>query len=150
MNFRHDINGLRAIAVIAVVLFHFQVPGFSAGFLGVDVFFVISGFLMAGILLRRLDKNPSRGGLFSCYGTSTSLARGESCQHCWFWCWCCWRSVGGYCQAQTIGSWPFMRVLLSRSYQISAFGKKPVISILPPMKNGCCILGHSQSNGSFI
>jgi hypothetical protein len=62
MTFRHDINGLRAIAVVAVVLFHFQVPGFSAGFLGVDVFFVISGFLMAGILLRRLDNNPSGGG----------------------------------------------------------------------------------------
>lgn len=55
MNFRHDINGLRAIAVINVVLFHFQVPGFSAGFLGVDVFFVISGFLMAAILLRGLE-----------------------------------------------------------------------------------------------
>lgn len=61
MTFRHDINGLRAIAVISVVLFHFQVPGFSAGFLGVDVFFVISGFLMAGILLKRLDNNPSGG-----------------------------------------------------------------------------------------
>ena len=65
MTFRHDINGLRAIAVIPVVLFHFQVPGFSAGFLGVDVFFVISGFLMAGILLRRLDNNPSEGGGYS-------------------------------------------------------------------------------------
>ena len=38
MTFRHNINGLRAIAVIAVVLFHFKLPGFSAGFLGVDVF----------------------------------------------------------------------------------------------------------------
>lgn len=38
MNFRSDINGLRAIAVIAVVLFHFKVAGFSGGFVGVDIF----------------------------------------------------------------------------------------------------------------
>lgn len=45
--FRHDINGLRAWAVVAVVLYHFGVPGFAGGFVGVDVFFVISGFLMS-------------------------------------------------------------------------------------------------------
>ncbi|GEM_PF-2646711 len=38
MTFRKDINGLRAIAVIAVVLFHFKIAGFSGGFTGVDVF----------------------------------------------------------------------------------------------------------------
>jgi peptidoglycan/LPS O-acetylase OafA/YrhL len=57
MNFRYDINGLRAFAVLAVVLFHFSVPGFSAGFLGVDVFFVISGYLMTAIVLRNIDQN---------------------------------------------------------------------------------------------
>lgn len=54
--FRTDINGLRAYAVIAVLLFHFQIPGFSAGFLGVDIFFVISGFLMTTIIVRGLEK----------------------------------------------------------------------------------------------
>ena len=68
--FRHDINGLRAIAVVAVVLFHFQIPGFEAGYLGVDVFFVISGFLMAAILMRGIDQNPSGGGVFR-FGRST-------------------------------------------------------------------------------
>jgi peptidoglycan/LPS O-acetylase OafA/YrhL len=55
MNFRADINGLRAIAVLAVVLFHFDVRGFHGGYVGVDIFFVISGFLMTGMILRRLD-----------------------------------------------------------------------------------------------
>lgn len=54
--FRTDINGLRAWAVLLVVLFHFQINGFSAGFLGVDVFFVISGYLMASILYGRLER----------------------------------------------------------------------------------------------
>jgi peptidoglycan/LPS O-acetylase OafA/YrhL len=48
MLFRKNINALRALAVAAVVLYHFNVPGFSGGFVGVDVFFVISGFLMTG------------------------------------------------------------------------------------------------------
>lgn len=58
--FRKDINGLRAIAVVSVVLFHFGVVGFSGGFVGVDVFFVISGFLMTGIVARSLEKQASR------------------------------------------------------------------------------------------
>lgn len=51
VSFRPDINGLRAWAVCLVVLYHFDVPGFAGGFLGVDVFFAISGYLMAAILL---------------------------------------------------------------------------------------------------
>jgi peptidoglycan/LPS O-acetylase OafA/YrhL len=53
MKFRYDINGLRAVAVLIVVFFHFAVPGFSGGFVGVDVFFVISGYLMAQIICSR-------------------------------------------------------------------------------------------------
>lgn len=55
-SFRQDINGLRAWAVIAVVLYHFEIPGFSGGFAGVDVFFVISGFLMTGIVTKGLEQ----------------------------------------------------------------------------------------------
>lgn len=55
--FRADINGLRAFAVIAVVLFHFNPSWVPGGFAGVDVFFVISGFLMTGIIFRGLEQN---------------------------------------------------------------------------------------------
>ena len=55
MVFRKDINGLRAIAVLAVVIFHYNSSFLPGGFAGVDVFFVISGFLMTKIVLKRLD-----------------------------------------------------------------------------------------------
>ena len=58
-DFRKDINGLRAWAVVAVVLYHFGVPGVRGGFIGVDVFFVISGFLMTGLVIKRLDQSGS-------------------------------------------------------------------------------------------
>jgi peptidoglycan/LPS O-acetylase OafA/YrhL len=50
--FRPDIEGLRAVAVLAVVLFHAAVPRIAGGFVGVDVFFVLSGFLITGLLWR--------------------------------------------------------------------------------------------------
>ncbi|TXR40082.1 acyltransferase [Ectopseudomonas mendocina] len=62
--FRSDINGLRAWAVVVVVLYHFAVPGFPGGFAGVDVFFVISGFLMAGIVVGGLQRERFSLGNF--------------------------------------------------------------------------------------
>jgi peptidoglycan/LPS O-acetylase OafA/YrhL len=56
VQFREDINGLRAIAVIAVVLFHFNPSWMPGGFAGVDVFFVISGFLMTGIIFKGIEQ----------------------------------------------------------------------------------------------
>ncbi|GBL04852.1 acyltransferase family protein [Glaciecola sp. KUL10] len=55
MGFRQDINGLRAIAVLAVVLFHFNAAWLPGGFVGVDIFFVISGFLMTGIIFKGIE-----------------------------------------------------------------------------------------------
>lgn len=52
--FRPDIEGLRAVAVIAVVLYHARIPGVTGGYIGVDVFFVISGFLITGLLWREV------------------------------------------------------------------------------------------------
>ena len=50
--FRTDVQGLRAVAVVLVVLAHARLAGFTGGYVGVDVFFVISGFLITGLLLR--------------------------------------------------------------------------------------------------
>jgi len=56
-NFRYDINALRAIAVIGVLLFHYKVPYVDGGFAGVDVFFVISGYLMSKIIIGGLHRD---------------------------------------------------------------------------------------------
>ena len=51
MKYRSEIDGLRAIAVIPVILFHAGIQTFQGGFIGVDVFFVISGYLITTIML---------------------------------------------------------------------------------------------------
>jgi peptidoglycan/LPS O-acetylase OafA/YrhL len=55
--YRSDIDGLRAVAVLSVVMFHAGFPGAPGGFVGVDVFFVISGYLITGILISDLNKS---------------------------------------------------------------------------------------------
>jgi len=59
-SFRYDINALRAIAIIGVMLYHFKLDFFKGGFAGVDVFFVISGYLMSRVIIGHINK-----GLFS-------------------------------------------------------------------------------------
>src|SRR4051795_6503097 len=54
--FRPDIEGLRAVAIAAVLLCHAGIPFFAGGYVGVDVFFVISGFLITRLLLGELER----------------------------------------------------------------------------------------------
>ena len=72
MPFRCDINGLRAIAVIFVVCFHFFPRFIPGGFIGVDIFFVISGYLMTKIIFSNIS--TSNFGYFSSI-TSFYVAR---------------------------------------------------------------------------
>jgi peptidoglycan/LPS O-acetylase OafA/YrhL len=57
ITFRPDIEGLRAIAVCLVVLYHAGLPFLSGGFIGVDIFFVLSGYLITGLLTKELDSS---------------------------------------------------------------------------------------------
>src|SRR5271156_614087 len=54
--FRADIEGLRAIAILLVVAMHAGIPGVRGGFIGVDVFFVISGYLITGLLAAEITR----------------------------------------------------------------------------------------------
>ena len=58
-DYRPDIDGLRAIAILAVVGFHIGIPGMSGGFVGVDIFFVLSGYLITGLLAREYRTSSS-------------------------------------------------------------------------------------------
>lgn len=74
--YRPDIDGLRAIAVLSVVLYHFEIGGVTGGFAGVDVFFVISGYLITGIIRSELAKGEFTLARF--YGGG----RGASSRRC--------------------------------------------------------------------
>src|SRR5580704_4654256 len=54
--YRPEIDGLRALAILPVVLFHYRAPGFAGGFVGVDVFFVISGYLITSLVRGEMER----------------------------------------------------------------------------------------------
>src|SRR5690606_11183162 len=64
LTYRPDIDGLRAIAVLLVLFQHIGLSFFSGGFIGVDIFFVISGFLITKILVNEIEDNSFKFGSF--------------------------------------------------------------------------------------
>lgn len=56
-SFRPDVEGLRGIAILLVVLFHCAVPGFGGGFIGVDIFFALSGYLITNLIVNEIERN---------------------------------------------------------------------------------------------
>jgi peptidoglycan/LPS O-acetylase OafA/YrhL len=65
--FRPDVQGMRAIAIFLALVYHAGVPGFSGGYVGIEVFFVISGFVITGLLLRERE-GTGHTSLRSFYG----------------------------------------------------------------------------------
>src|SRR5688572_562603 len=64
LEYRADVDGLRALAIVPVLLFHLGVRGFSGGYVGVDVFFVISGYLISSIIYREIQAGRFSFGHF--------------------------------------------------------------------------------------
>ena len=68
-DYRRDIDGLRALAILPVLLYHAHVPFVTGGYVGVDGFFVISGFLITRIIAREIDARD-----FSIMANSSSIS----------------------------------------------------------------------------
>ena len=65
LEYRADLDGLKALAVFAAIFFHAEFEWFQGGFIGVDIFFVISGFLITSIILK--DKENNKFSLYIFY-----------------------------------------------------------------------------------
>ena len=84
--FRLDINGLRAIAVLLVLIFHIEPNYLKAGFLGVDIFLVISGYLITKSIFFDLSKGGLISESFSRWLQSLKKWAKKYCEHLLFRC----------------------------------------------------------------
>ena len=143
--YRPDVDGLRAIAVMLVLNFHAFPDAMPGGFIGVDVFFVISGFLITGIITRELELG--RFSLVDFYNRRirrifpalivvlcSDIGAGLVLD-----------AAGGLCAARQRQLSPARRF-----WPISRCCCSPAISTSNPPKSRCCICGRSASRNSFI
>jgi peptidoglycan/LPS O-acetylase OafA/YrhL len=142
--YRPDVDGLRAIAVMLVLNFHAFPASMPGGFIGVDVFFVISGFLITGIIARELEHK--RFSLLTFYGRRIRrifpalivvlcavLVLG------WLW-----MLPAAFAQ---LGSDTFASAAFFANIALLL---QSAISTSNPPKSRCCICGRSASRSSFI
>jgi len=132
--YRADIDGLRAVAVILVVIFHAFPEALPGGFIGVDIFFVISGFLITGIIVREMEQGRfSLAGFYArrirrifpalVFVLSTVLALG------WFWMLpAAYEQLSGDVLASASFLPNFALMLQSGYFDIEA-GKKPLLHL---------------------
>ena len=140
--YRADIDGLRALAVLPVVLFHYGASAVSGGFVGVDIFFVISGYLISGIIMTDLDQG--RYSILGFYERRVSrivpalIALLLVCTIA--------RAVVLFPTDSPITARVCARHC--RSSRTSTSGRIPTILRAPPRGNPCCIPGRWGSKSS--
>jgi peptidoglycan/LPS O-acetylase OafA/YrhL len=74
-SYRPEIDGLRALAVLSVMMYHAEIRFFSVGYLGVDIFFAISGFLITGIIVSSSAPDQADHSGIDCHVPDYSLVR---------------------------------------------------------------------------
>jgi peptidoglycan/LPS O-acetylase OafA/YrhL len=143
MKYRADIDGLRALAVVPVVLYHAGVPGFPGGFVGVDIFFVISGYLICGTIDADI-----RSGSFSLGNFYKRRAlRILPALFAMFLV----TSILAYLYCLPVELEDYARASRARSvrFRISTLRARPGMT-RPPRPSRCCIPSRSASKSSSI
>jgi peptidoglycan/LPS O-acetylase OafA/YrhL len=142
MEYRADIDGLRAVAVLSVVAFHAFPEHLRGGFVGVDIFFVISGFLISSIIFTNLDKGSfSFSEFYKRRIKRIFPALILVLLACLAFGWIALLRTSTGCLANTL-----QRVRASR--RIFSYGGKPVTLMPHPNANRCCISGRLESKSS--
>jgi hypothetical protein len=144
MRYRPEIDGLRSIAVLPVVLFHAGVPGFPGGFVGVDIFFVISGYLITGMIAEEI-----RQGSLTVVGFYERRIRRIFPALIVMLAACTVTALWLLFPDDLLA---FARSVSPRRSLARTFcsGRSPAISTPPPPTSRCCTLGRSRSKSSSI
>jgi hypothetical protein len=140
--YRSDIDGLRAVAVLAVLFYHFQLLKMWGGFVGVDVFFVISGYLISSVILKEISQ-----GRFSLNAFYQRRIRRIFPALIFMMAACL---VAAYIFLLPSELESFAKSLLSASLSTSISGCTPVTSMRPLPNNPCSIPGPWPWKNSFI